>query len=303
MRPLRRPAGLLAAAALGAGLPLFATPPEVRTFTGGELSGLGNSHWFVTGRGSVVIDTPFLPAEVEALRSDLGRAGGLPVGAILLTGSRPERSWGTAGLAAGGTPRVWASKAAAAALRSGFHAERERWLRLGLPLSMMPKAAPVVTNTFVGSLNLGFEGFTIRLSEVPELGGGASLVVIPETGDAFVGELIWSRTHPDLAGVDLGSWKQALWGLRGMRIRRIHPGHGPSGGPELIEAQIDYLGALEEAVRPLARSGKEPSAAAVADVRKAMVARYRGWALQEFLDRSIRTEWRRQRALLAEELR
>ena len=49
-------------------------------------------------------------------------------------------------------------------------AERERLLRSGVPFASLPRTPPRVTNTFSGSLNLGFEGYTLRLFETGESG-------------------------------------------------------------------------------------------------------------------------------------
>lgn len=287
--------------ALLAAAPALGQPAAlvVRTFVSSELSSRMRCYWFETSRGTLLVDVPFLPSDGAALKKELEAHGAFPAGAVLFTGSNPLRSWG-ARFVSGPATRTWASRPAADALSRGFAKERDRWLRQGLPLSFLPPAAPVVTNTFSGSLALGVEGLTVRLSEAGGGGSaGATLVVVPETGEAFAGDLVWSRCHPRLDGVDVAAWKRALWQMKGLRLKRIYPGYGPVGGPDLIDVQLDYLNSFEETVRAFVRPGKRSLAAQeAAEVKRSLVKRYRDWDLGGQLDASIKAEYQRQRASL-----
>lgn len=267
-------------------------------FAGGEASRFANVYWFRTGRGSVLVDAPFLLREAERLRAAMTAEGALPLGAVLLTNGRPERSWGLGPLLSPGT-RVWGSRATASALESSFGAERDGLLRSGLPFAEMPRTPPRVTNPFTGSLNLGFEGYTLRLLEVGQDGGPrATTVFVPETGELFAGELVWNRLHPSTRGSDLGAWRRVLEDLGRLRPRVVYPGHGSPGGPELLANMAGYLGDLEEAVRPFAL---RPSLSArdVAALRRAISRKYRDWLLPDALDGSLRAEHARLHDLLA----
>lgn len=276
----------------------FAGEPHVNRFAGGEASRFASVYWFRTGRGSVLVDAPLLLPEGEKLKVEMTSAGALPLGAVLLTSGRPERSWGLGPLLSAGT-RVWASRATATALERRFGVERDGLLRSGLPFAWMPRTPPRVTNTFTGSLNLGFEGYTLRLLEVGEAGAPRTTTVfVPETGELFAGDLVWNRLHPATRGADLGAWRRALQDLGRLRPRVVYPGHGPPGGPELLVAMVGYLGDLEEAVRPLAL---RPSLSVrdVAALRKTVARKHRDWLLPDALDESLRAEHVRLHILLA----
>jgi glyoxylase-like metal-dependent hydrolase (beta-lactamase superfamily II) len=289
---------LVLLAATGLSVPVLAGGPAVHRFASGEAARFASAYWFRTDRGSVLVDAPFLAPEAEALKGEMATAGALPLGAAILTGSRPERSWGLGALVSPGT-RVWGARSTGAGLEAAFHAERERLLRAGIPFASMPRTPPRVTNPFAGSLNLGFEGYTLRLFEVGEPGSVPSTVVfVPETGELFAGGLVWNRVHPVTGGADLGAWRRALSGLKRLAPRVVYPGYGEPGTVELVDRMSAYLGSLEEAVRPLAfRSGL--SARDLAGLRKSLAGKHRDWVLPSALDGSLRAEHARLRGLLA----
>lgn len=271
--------------------------PVVRVFSGDETSRFASAYWFRTERGSVLVDAPFLAPEAEGLRAAMRAGGALPLGAAILTGAQAWKSWGLVPLVSPGT-RVWAARSTAALLEAGFHGERERLLRAGVPLASMPSTPPRVTNTFTGSLNLGFEGYSLRLFEAGEAGVPASTVVfVPETGELFTGGLVWNRVHPITGGSDLGAWRRALAGLKRLGPRVVYPGYGEPGTVGLIDRMSEYLRELEEAVRPLAFRS-DLSTREIESLRKGLVRAHRDWRLPSIVDSSLEAEHARLRGLL-----
>ena len=131
---MRVTALLLAAALAGVSRPSAAAGPVVHRFASGEASRFSSAWWFLTERGSVLVDVPYLSADAGALRTEMAAAGALPLGAAILTGATPERSWGLVHLLSP-TTRVWGSRTAGASLEAGFASARERRLRAGVPLA------------------------------------------------------------------------------------------------------------------------------------------------------------------------
>ena len=272
--------------------------PVVRTFSGDETSRFASTYWFRTERGSVLVDAPFLAPEAEALEAAMRADGALPLGAAILTGAQAWKSWGLVPLVSPGT-RVWGARSTAAILDTVFRGERERLLRAGIPLASMPRNPPRITNTFTGSLNLGFEGYTLRLFEAGETGAPASTVVfVPETGELFPGGLVWSRVHPVTGGSDLGAWRRALASLKRLGPRVVYPGYGEPGTAALIDRMSEYLRELEEAVRPLAFRS-DLSAREIASLRKGLARAHKDWRLPSILDSSLEAEHARLRGLLS----
>lgn len=295
---MRFPRLLLALALLGVCGTAPADPPRFRRFAGGEASRFANAWWIVTSRGTVVVDAPFLLAEAKALSAEMAAAGGFPAGAAILTSRRPERCWGLAPLL-GPATRVWGTKATALALEREFPRERDRLLRAGIPHAELARAAPRVTNTFSGSLSLGFEGWTLRLFEAGEEGSPASTAVfVPETGELFAGDLVWNRVHPVTGGADLGAWRRTLASLKRLGPKTVYPGHGDPGRVGLIDAMAGYLAAVEESVRPLAASSTL-SARDLSALRRNLARTHRDWGLPEVVEETFRREHARLRRLLA----
>jgi glyoxylase-like metal-dependent hydrolase (beta-lactamase superfamily II) len=253
-----------------------------------------SSWWFRTERGSVLVDAPLLADHSSALRREMETAGGLP-GAVLLLSSRPEASWGGAALG-GPRTRTWTSKQIADSLESGARSGRESLLRSGLALERLPAAPPRPTNTFSGTLNLGFEGFTLRLIELSEAGPSAPLVAfVPETGELFAGDLLCVRVHPDSAGLDHHGWQRSLDALARMRPRRVFPGRGPATGPDALGALKRYLETIEESVQGFVAKGRRRlGGRELAAARAKVVKRYPDWRLPEALDQTLPAEYTRQ---------
>ena len=279
---------------LGASPDAPARPLEVRGYFSPEEGFASSSWWFRTERGSVLVGAPLLTDHGAALRREMEGAGGLP-GATMLLSSRPEASWGAGGVATPRT-RTWSSRHVAETLEGSVRATRDFLLRTGLSLDRLPAAPPVPTNTFSGTLNLGFEGFTLRLIELSEAGPAAPVVAfVPETGDLFAGDLVTVRVHPDSDGLDHRGWERSLDALARLRPLRIFPGRGPAGGPGTIGVLRRYLETLEETVQEYVVRGKpQLSPREVAAARGRMQKRCPDWRLPGALDRTIPAEYARQ---------
>ena len=177
----------------------LAGEPRVNRFAGGEASRLASVYWFRTDRGSVLVDAPLLLAEGEKLRAEMTAAGALPLGAVLLTNGRPERSWGLGPLLSPGT-RVWASRATATTLERRFGVERDGLLRAGLPFAGMPRTPPRVTNPFTGSREF-------RLTDRSQLTPGE---ITPDNRGGWLynertGQ-VWLDSEPEQSQIYQRSW-------------------------------------------------------------------------------------------------
>lgn len=274
--------------------------PVVKVFVAPDDGSRVASYWFRTERGSVVIDTPYLLDHGALLRARLEEDGAFPAGAVVLLSGRPEHSWGAAPLLSGGT-RIWALKAHAAALANGFVGFRDAALRSGLASDRLPAGPPEVTNTFRSSLNLGFEGFTLRLFEVEVGSVSRTVAMIPETGETFTGELVSVRSHLLMDELGATAWRGALERLKGFRPKRVYPGRGEPAAAAALDEMLAYLAFLEATVREAARVPRRSLPPRdVAALKRKVVARFPGYALPALLDRSIPAEYARQRRALAE---
>lgn len=281
-------ASLAAPPASGAG-------PVVKTWIAPEDGGRRTCYWFRTERGVVVVNAPRLTDHARALRAEL--AGDGEPGALVVSGLSPDGALGATALL-GPTARVWIARSFAASLDRRLAAFREERIRAGLLADRLPAEVPRSANLWSGSLNLGFEGFTLRLVELGQ-GEGFSftptVAAISETGEVFPGDLVWNRVHPELEGRDLREWRRLLERVLAMRPRAVFPGAGGSGGRDVVDTFATYLAFVEEQVQPLAVPGKSGLTKAELAALKRTVTRKFAWELPANLESSLVAEFARQR--------
>jgi cyclase len=85
---------------------------------------------------------------------------------------------------------------------------------------------------------------------------------VPERAVLFTGDVVWSGVTPYvLMGSVTGSLR-ALERMRALRAAVVVPGHGPVGGPELIDETEAYLHRLRQLAQDGLRRGLSPLEAA-----------------------------------------
>ncbi|MEU0130732.1 MBL fold metallo-hydrolase [Streptomyces sp. NPDC006289] len=119
------------------------------------------------------------------------------------------------------------------------------------------------TLTFRDELTLHGGGLRTELLHVGPAHTANDIVAwVPERSVLFTGDVVWSGVTPYvLMGSVTGSLK-ALDRLRALEPAVVVPGHGPVGGPELIDATRAYLVRLQELARDGLRRGLDPLRAA-----------------------------------------
>lgn len=96
--------------------------------------------------------------------------------------------------------------------------------------------------TFVDGVDVYVDG---RLVEIRHHGpahtSNDAVAWLPEDGVLFAGDLVMSSVTPFVMFGSLSGLRRALRQLLDLRPRVVVPGHGPVGGPELIEQNLRYL--------------------------------------------------------------
>jgi cyclase len=154
----------------------------------------------------------------------------------------------------------------------------------------LPHNSGVWTDTDYGDLELAlpFLTFADRLTlwaddlrcELLYAGGPAHttndiVVWIPERSVVFCGDLIFNGGTPFLlSGSVLGAIDVLENFLRPLGARTIVPGHGPVGGPELIEPVLGYL----RFIANLAAQGRAAGAAPLELARGTDLGQYAAWS-------------------------
>ncbi len=232
---------------------------------------INNTGFIVAADGVSAIDASSTERRTRAFRDAIGGVTRAPVRTLVNTHHHPDHTAGN-GVFAGAT--IVAHELA-----------RDEMRILGLPHN-----SGVWTDTDYGDLKLAlpFLTFADRLTlwaddlrcELLFAGGPAHttndiVVWIPERSVLFSGDLLFNGGTPFLlSGSVLGAIDVLENFLRPLGAQTIVPGHGPVGGPELIEPVLGYL-------RFVAGLAAEGRAAGVAPLELAMgtdLGQYTEWS-------------------------
>lgn len=251
-----------------------------------------SSFWLEGPEGLVLIDTQFLPS---ALRKELEFAEpltGKRARLAIVLHPNPDRFNGTASLKDKGVPVVTSEQ-----VRALIPDVHQRWA----PLFFEKYRAGRYPATLVLPDSLGSStrellaaGLTLKAHV---LGSGCSPahVVIEWEGHLFVGDLVTNGAHSWFENGRVDEWLRRLDELRALRPRWIHPGRGPSGGPELLEQQTEYLRTVKAAVAEVREPGVSQHDA-LARATEWVNRRYPQHQQPQFLTRLLRAEYTRQAA-------
>lgn len=105
-----------------------------------------------------------------------------------------------------------------------------------------------------------------RSVEIATLGGGHTdsdvFLWLPEDRALVAGDLCWNAIHPRIEDGHPGDWVAVLERLVAFDPEHVVPGHGHSGGKEVVEAMVPYMRAVTSLLEEV-RSGADPDAVAV----------------------------------------
>ncbi len=249
------------------------------------------SYWIEGPEGVVVIDTQFLASEAEAVLDAVAQTSGKPVCAALVLHPNPDRFNGTATFQRRGID-VLSSDAVLAEI-PGVHAQRlaafgDRYA------PDFPVRTPAPTSLGAATTVLQPGGLALT-AHVLGAGCGAHHVVVQWNDHVFVGDLVAHHAHAWMELGLLDAWRARLTEIAALQPARVHPGRGPSAGPQLLDAQRAYLDDVErrvaDAVAALpAGADPKPARAAVVD---AIVEAYPQHRFAAFVSVAMPALWAR----------
>ncbi|MFF4159176.1 MBL fold metallo-hydrolase [Streptomyces sp. NPDC001678] len=213
---------------------------------------LNNAGIVVGDGGTVLVDTAATTARARLLHEAVRSLSPRPVGFVVNTHSHGDHTFGNAEFA--GEATVIAHERAAADMAAHGLALTELWpgvdwgdIRLRLP-----------DVTFSDRMTLSSAGPRMRLLHLgPGHTAGDTVAWLPDQRVLFTGDLVFSGVTPFILMGSLSGTLRLLDRLRALEPLHVVPGHGPVGGPELLEENARYLRWLRE----LARSGAKESVA------------------------------------------
>jgi glyoxylase-like metal-dependent hydrolase (beta-lactamase superfamily II) len=93
---------------------------------------------------------------------------------------------------------------------------------------------------------------------------GDGFAWLPKERILFTGDACVNGPYNYMGDGNSEQWVRTLEAARELKPRIVCPGHGPSGGPEVLDNQIAYFKALRQEVRKLADAGRTPEQAKAA---------------------------------------
>lgn len=291
--PKAEPAPQSAAPKVASGtLERFAGDPRVLVYTSNDW-GFSTNTFFIEGpAGLVALDTQFLPSAAEEAVARAESLTGKPVVAAIVLHVNPDKFNGTATFQRHGARVV--TSAQVAALIPAVHTQRKGkfW---GTYAPDYPAELPVPE--VFGEADAPFEagGVTVRLRVV---GAGCSKahVIAEWEGHVFGGDLVANGHH---AWLELGlvdEWKARLDEMAASTPKFVHPGRGPSGGPELLERQRAYLDEVVALVQAEPALPIPMPDDALGRFKGLLQTRHPGWGNAHFLRFGLPAVWRHEAA-------
>jgi cyclase len=253
---------------------------------GGE--GIGTSYGAnctaVVGKTAVLLVDPFIaPVFARLVEEKLRQRTSAPVRHVLLTHHHTDHALGAGWFASRGVEVIAhpACREAMAAEHPGLIASRRLQPEIA---SLFRDAQPYrPSRTLEGDITLDLGGTEVRLlhpghNHTP----GDAVAYLPEESVVVCGDLVSAGYHVNYEDAAVENLERGLEMLRALGARTLVPGHGPPGGPELLDRQSRY----HAAIRDTARS--EPDfTTAISRIRSL----FPGYLLEEVLPSALKANW------------
>jgi cyclase len=233
--------------------------------------------------GTLVVDPLIAPPHARLVEEALSRRGFPPVTHVVATHHHTDHALGAGWFAARNAVVVVHERCAdaMAAQHPRIVAERRRMPALSELFGSAKPYAPAATFTETYQIDLG--GVT---AEARHLGPGHTpgdcVVLFPSEDAVACGDLVFSGYHFNYEEADLENLRAALAALGGLPASRFVPGHGPVGGPELVEEQARYHRVVARLVEDAPSS---------TDARSAVLARFPAHQLPVAVESAIARRW------------
>jgi glyoxylase-like metal-dependent hydrolase (beta-lactamase superfamily II) len=258
----------LALALLGAAVKASAVKPPSFTVHGHTASEAGlrvSSYAVVSGDEVLLVDSQMTNNEVDGFVDEVKKLGGT-VKTIFVTHAHPDHYLGLERLkAAFPTAVVMAAPDVAAEIAEKGEGTlkffREVFMKGALKANLstgIVKPEPLKGKVVkVGKVSL--ELLTYADAESAH----AHALFERSTKTLLAGDLVYNNVHLWLKDVPPKGWLAALKAMAKLKAKKIYPGHGESGGPELLTQTVGYLTAFDAAVKS-SKSASELIAAVTA---------------------------------------
>lgn len=263
--------------------------PRVGTYVSSPWTFSTSSYWIEGPEGLILIDTQFLPSVAEEFVDYAERVTGKKAVLAIVLHANPDKFNGTATLKKRGI-RVVTSEQVNGHIPA-IHQKRVKAFYDRYKPDY-PKELTLPDSFGAATTELQAAGLTVK-AHVLGAGCSEAHVVVEFEGHLFAGDLVANGSHSWLEIGRTDAWLQRVAEMKALSPKWVHPGRGPSSGPELLDAQAQYLErviAIVSEARPSLPADKAAMSAVKAKIRDA----YPGLTFPVFLEIGLPAEWKRQ---------
>jgi glyoxylase-like metal-dependent hydrolase (beta-lactamase superfamily II) len=256
---------------------------NITTITSSQAGLLSNTHLIDAPEGIIVVDPPMLLSDARTVRERVEQLG-RPLAAIIYTHPHPDHVNGGTEIRGSLEVPVYATPDTDRVSRSIDGPKREFW---------RPVYHDDYPSTTTFATVLVKDGSTINVAGVPfevyDIGPGecetASLWISDDV--AFVGDLVYSHTHPWLFEARTETWLNQLVNVRPLlEGKNLFVGHGPTGGIDLLDDQSEYIRTYQKAAIELASSDGTLTDSAKEALRERMTQHWANAPLEDLITMS-----------------
>jgi cyclase len=191
----------------------------------------------------VVVDPLISPSLARQVEAALRRRTKVPVQFVVLTHHHTDHTWGTSVFAAQGATVV-AHRDRMAAEHPTLLESRRRQADLADLFADVTPVLPTATYDQTLTLHLGdvdVEVWHPGWAHTP----GDTFLFLPDRRVAICGDLVFEGYHFNYEHASIPGVRQGLKALEALDADVFIPGHGPSGGPEVLAHQAVYHEAIQ----------------------------------------------------------
>lgn len=213
---------------------------------------LNNAGVIVDGSEAVLVDTAATTARAGRLRELTGKVAANAPHMIVNTHAHGDHTFGNCVFPEAVV--VGSERTRAEAVEAGLHLTG---LWPDVVWGDVVLRPPQLTFADAATVHLGERTAVLR-SFGPAHSGSDTVVWLPRERVLFAGDLVMSGVTPFVLTGSIGGLRDAIGALRALGAETIVPGHGPVGGPELLDVTERYLDRVSELAELGTAAGLEP---------------------------------------------
>jgi cyclase len=240
---------------------MAARPAGLEELGDGVFAHVPDDHWANTGiiigdESVLVVDARLTPRWARDLVDMAAYLTPKPVRFLVDTHHHGDHTFGNVAFAPFATIIGHANtRRALAADRKMHEGWAARYPEFAADLAEVVITPPIIT--YDDKLTISLGAHTVELRHFgPAHTDNDTVIAVPDSGVAFMGDLVCNGFNAVLSDGDSAGWQRALSATEATwPVSRIVPGHGPTAGAEALPEQRAYLEALRAKVRELRDAG------------------------------------------------